>query len=122
MQSRQRLAVAVLLTLAGGACAKKQEATSGAVAAAVVPGSPDCYKSGGASACPGDPSHPSGLPQAGAICTLPVCRTCGSATAPAYRDFSGAVQTGWCICVEKSDGTGIRTYSCRPHPWGSGAE
>lgn len=122
MQSRSFLAVAGLFVLlaGGGACTKKKEAPATEVAAAVVPGSPDCYNNAGASACPRDPSDPSGLPQAGTVCALPVCDTCGSATAPAYRDFSGAAQTGWCICVEKSDGTGIRTYSCGPRPWGSG--
>jgi hypothetical protein len=111
----------VFFVLAGSACAKIKGGT-GVEVAAVVPGSPDCYKNAGAPACPRDPSDPTGLPQAGTVCTLPVCDTCGSSTAAAYRDFTGAAQTGWCICVEKSDGSGIRTYSCGPRPWGSGSK
>jgi hypothetical protein len=117
MQSRAFLTI-VAFVLAGGACSKNKGSTP-VEAVAVVPGSPDCYKNAGTT-CPRDPSDPSGLPQAGTVCALPVCHSCGSGTAPAYRDFTGSAQAGWCICVEKSDGTGVRTYSCRSQPWASG--
>jgi len=108
----------VFLFVAGAACSRGRK---GGETAAVRPGSPDCYKIAGASACPPDSSDPSGrkLPQTGARCSLPECQTCGSPTTPTFRDATGAAQTGWCICVEKSDGSGVRTYSCGAGPWGS---
>ena len=111
------LLVLLFVLLGAAACSRGRKGGQ----AAVVPGSPDCYKNEGATACPPDPSDPSGrkLPQTGAICSLPVCQTCGSATAPAFRDATGTPQTGWCICVEKSDGSGVRTYSCGARSWGS---
>jgi hypothetical protein len=109
----------MLVLLAGPACSRRPSGAGTEVAAAeIVPGSPDCYKAAGAGACPKDPTDPSGLPQSGAVCSVPVCKTCGSDTVPAYRDATGAPRAGWCICVEKSDGKGVRTYSCGPQPWG----
>src|SRR5262249_53207650 len=62
-------------------------------------------------ACPPSAVDPTGmgLPQSGEICNLPTCAPCGSATAAAYRDSSGAPRAGYCVC-SASDGTG--TYSC----------
>jgi len=111
------LAVAVL-ALAPAACTRRPQETAAEKAAAVMPGSPDCYKKAGATTCPRDPSDPSGLPRSGAVCSVPVCKTCGSDQVPAYRDESGAPHTGWCICVEKSDDSGVRIYSCGPQAWG----
>jgi hypothetical protein len=108
------------LLLAGAACSRRPQGAGSEVAAAeIVPGSPDCYKATGAGVCPKDPSDPSGLPQTGAVCSVPICKTCGSDKVPAYRDATGAPHVGWCICVEKSDGSGVRTYSCGPQPWGA---
>lgn len=74
----------------------------------------DCYSTAGAVACPPDSHDTSGrkLPAPGGLCTLPPCKPCGSATAPAYRDSTGAPQAGWCICVPKSDDSGIGIYTC----------
>jgi hypothetical protein len=113
------IGLTALLMLAS-ACSRARQGESGLKEApGVLPGSPDCYKTAGASACPPDPSDPSGrnLPKVGALCTLPVCKTCGSPTAPAYRDFNGAARSGWCICVEKSESKGVGTYSCGPTSW-----
>lgn len=117
-----RLAALTLtaLLLLSSTCSRSRKGEAGTKdAAAVMPGSPDCYKIAGASACPPDPSDPSGrnLPKVGAVCTLPVCKTCGSPTAPAYRDSNGTAQPGWCICVEKSESKGEGTYSCGPTSW-----
>ena len=78
-------------------------------------GSPDCYRIAGAQMCPADPTDPSGkkLPRSGGICTLASCQVCGSDKVPAYRDSAGVPQIGWCICVAKSDDSGIAVYSCR---------
>jgi hypothetical protein len=112
-----------LFALAGlatmpAACTRRPSEGSTEKTAPVMPGSPECYKKAGASACPRDPSDPSGLPRSGTVCSVPVCKTCGSDQVPAYRDENGAPRTGWCICVEKSDDSGVRIYSCGPHPWG----
>jgi hypothetical protein len=77
------------------------------------PAAGECYSTEAATACPADPSDPSGkgLPAPGGPCRLEPCRTCGSATAPAFRGPNGAPQPGWCFCVPKSDDSGA-TYSC----------
>lgn len=110
------MAVAMLVACASfvTGCSRGGGKTTPAAPAEVLPGMPDCYKTTGAAACPRDPSHPSGLPRAGALCALPVCKVCGSDRAPAYRDETGAPQVGWCICVEKSETKGVSTYSCGP--------
>jgi hypothetical protein len=73
----------------------------------------DCYKTGNAVACPADPTDPTGnmLPASGGECTLPACTPCGSASVTSYRDSTGAPKAGWCICVDRPDGTG-KVYSC----------
>lgn len=104
----------------GLACSWRTRATGAASAPAdggptqgPVPGDVNCYKLAGARPCPPDTRDPSGknLPSPGAACSLGVCAVCGSATDPAFRDFNGVARPGWCICVEKSDGSGS-IYSC----------
>jgi hypothetical protein len=93
---------------------------SSPTATAPRPGDSDCYKVEGASPCPpptGDTSAGT-LPSPGAVCTLSPCEVCGSKTAPAFRDSAGDPKPGWCICVDKSDGSGSKAYSClTPDQW-----
>ena len=108
----------VAAALAVGACAKKAAdlaAQKETARAAPLPGDVDCYKTAGAGACPpgrGDSTGQATLPVPGGPCTLAACAVCGSETAPAFRDATGNEQPGWCICVERSDGSGKRVYSC----------
>ena len=78
------------------------------------PGDPDCYDTRAATPCPADSSDPSGrgLPTPGGVCHLATCAACGSATAPAFRDGDGAAHPGFCVCVVRSDDSGISVYSC----------
>lgn len=108
----------LVLAVTPSACARRRQEASPEKTAPILPGSPGCYNKTGAALCPRDPSDPAGLPRSGAVCTVPVCKTCGSDQVPAYRDATGAPHTGWCICVEKSDDSGVRIYSCGPQPWG----
>jgi hypothetical protein len=87
---------------------------AGAGAEAAKAAEVDCNSTAGAPACPPDTSDPTGqrLPRHGALCTLKTCKPCGSASAPAFRDFGGAPRAGYCICVPKSDDSGLATYSC----------
>ena len=82
----------------------------------------DCYDTSHAKACPPDPSDPSGkkLPAYGGRCQFPVCRPCGSETAPSFRDEHGAPSAGYCICVPTSDSSGRGTLTCySPGAWKS---
>lgn len=112
------LAVAALFSMQGlvsVGCSKKDNAGADpASGKQPAPGDVDCYKTAGATACPADPSDPSGmkLPMSGGICSLATCAVCGSATAPAFRDTAGVAKPGWCICVVKSDDSGTHIYSC----------
>jgi hypothetical protein len=113
-------AAQALAMVAGLACSRRSGAsgaasapTGGAPPHAPVPGDVNCYQLAGARACPPDSHDPSGknLPSPGSTCSLGACAVCGSATAPAFRDFNGVSRPGWCICVETSDGSGS-IYSC----------
>ena len=78
------------------------------------PGDPDCYDTRAALPCPADSSDPSGrgLPTPGGVCRLAPCAACGSATAPAFRARDGVAHPGFCVCVVRSDDSGISVYSC----------
>jgi hypothetical protein len=113
-------AVLAPAVVSGLACSRRTRATGaasgpagGGPAHGPVPGDVDCYKVAGARPCPPDIHDPSGknLPSPGAVCSLGACALCGSATAPAFRDFNGVARPGWCICVETSGGSGW-IYSC----------
>ncbi len=113
------LGTAALLAwcLSSPACSRggKETASSAAGGTTAVPGSPDCYRTTNAVACPRDPGDPSGkgLPTSGGVCTSPVCQPCGSASDPAFRDDTGTAKAGWCICVPRSDYVGVSIYTCR---------
>jgi hypothetical protein len=108
---------------AGGAT----EARAGAPAApassppgTVGPLPSDCYDTTHAAACPQDRTDPSGkgLPAHGGPCRLDVCRPCGSSKNVAFRDEHGAASAGFCVCVPKSDDSGMGTFSCySPQAW-----
>lgn len=83
-------------------------------AGTVGPLGDDCYSTAAAVACPPDPTDPSGrkLAAHGGACSLPVCRPCGSAKKPAFRDEHGVAMAGYCICVPKSDDSGRGVFTC----------
>jgi len=119
------VAITIVFALALG-CSKK-EATMGSGAASgmagmsggtraphPLPGDVNCYKTTNAKACPPPKDGPPGatLPKGGGVCSLPSCTPCGSATAPAFVDGDGNPKPGWCICVPRSDDSGVGVYSC----------
>ena len=126
-----------LVALAASAsCSKKRasgastapSATTAAKQGHPLPGDPDCYSTTGAKACPESKAADGGtsLPRPGALCALPPCVPCGSDKAPTFVDGEGKAKAGWCICVARSDDSGVGTYSCFPtaewranHPGGS---
>ena len=124
---RSSLSGSVLLLtcalLGAATCSRTRPQGSGSGGAAVAAPAPagtvgplgaDCYDTKGAQACPPDPTDPSGrkLAAHGGACTLNVCRPCGSATAPAFRDETGHPTPGYCICVPKSDDSGRGVFTC----------
>ncbi len=105
-----------LLSLVGFACSRGKQAPVAPEGAAGAPmiGQAACYDTSASTACPPDKTDPSGkgLPTSGTLCLLPVCKPCGSATAPASRDSAGNPRPGWCICVPRSDDSGQGVFSC----------
>ena len=89
-------------------------ATTPGATGIVGPLGADCYDTTSAAACPPDPADPSGqrLPAHGGACRLPLCRPCGSATKPSFRDESGRASAGFCICVPTSDDSGRGVFTC----------
>src|SRR5689334_16133582 len=80
----------------------------------------DCYDTSHAAPCPPDPTDSSGkkLPAHGGPCRIDVCRPCGSPKNLAFRDEHGVASAGFCVCVPKSDDSGMGTFSCYgPEAW-----
>jgi hypothetical protein len=108
---------AVVACCLGPGCTKPGGGGGGAAGAAAgksAAARSDCYDATASKACPPDRKDPSGamLPASGGLCSLPPCKPCGSASAPAFRDDKGTPTPGFCLCVPRSDDSGIGTFSC----------
>ena len=80
----------------------------------------DCYDTTHAMPCPPDRADPSGnrLPAHGGPCRIHVCTPCGSPKHATFRDEHGVASAGFCVCVPKSDDSGMGTFSCySPQAW-----